>query len=820
MAKTLEEKVDELITSNKQLSAAAAAKSGSGNSGVVDAFKDLPGVADKSKSALDRLSGAFGAGVEIYKKLEKGVTDQLDTFRDLSKTGASFSNDIVGMSAAAAGTRMNMQEFAGTIKDNAANFAGLGGNVTRGAEAFAKMSKEMFDSGATDYLKQMGYTAKDINEVLATQVSFQRSTIANDAAAQKRSIEAATELATEMDEMAKLTGKSRKEQEDNMKKAAMDMQVEAKMRLIGIKEGPEAEKKAREMYAKQYNEAQLRGQGQMFKEVFATGAVQSKEAGMQVALQGKAALDTISQAKATARGDTAAAEAANKNAKVSMDKLQNSAAYLSVAVTGVGEASKAAQEGMKENRGMYDAIRAVREDPKMKGKSDDEIQAEAKRRVQEAQAGKDAEGKDVSGATKAVIQLGNRMGDANSAIMNGLVKPLNEKVSPALSKVADITLAAERNVRNKQTGKVEKTTFATELETAGAKGFKKGAEGETGESEQPRGRRGKVAQGGSGPSGAMETAGEVLGTIGTFTASSIDKMYINDKIVPKHAEGAFVPKPELALIGEAGPEFVLNQPQMKGLIEGVGKMGAGNALGGIDLGKIAKDIGKESGAGTIDIGKISKDISTTFSGMTAPATAQTPAMKAQSAIDDAIKAKEEALAKVNKMLNEGSDEELDSAWKEMEEAKEKLSKVIDSSIGDLSSGFDDVGTVMKDSPMANPMANLDTSGIVLGPNGMPMPGSIKAKAATIPEDPKKKEAEQRRAAETKQAEEDKKKTEAKKKDEKPAGSSKETTLSDVVNKLDSLNNTMNRLLATSEDLGSKQVKATKSVAASGNLYAR
>jgi hypothetical protein len=206
--------------------------------------------------------------------------------------------------------------------------------------------------------------------------------------------------------------------------------------------------------------------------------------------------------------------------------------------------------------------------------------------------------------------------------------------------------------------------------------------------------------------------------------------------------------------------------------------------------------------------------------MSGAATAQTPSMKAQASIDEAIKAKEEALAKVNKMLNEGSDEELDSAWKEMEEAKEKLSKVIDSSIGDLSSGFDDVGSAIKDSPMSNPMANLDTSGIVLGPNGLPMPGSIKAKAATIPEDPKKKEEEQRKTAYNKLAEDNKKKEETKKKEEKPAGASKEATLSDVVDKLNSLNTTMNRLLATSEDLGTKQVKATKSVAASGNLYAR
>ena len=208
-----------------------------------------------------------------------------------------------------------------------------------------------------------------------------------------------------------------------------------------------------------------------------------------------------------------------------------------------------------------------------------------------------------------------------------------------------------------------------------------------------------------------------------------------------------------------------------------------------------------------------------------------PAAKAQAAIDEAIKRKEEAQEKLNKLWNEGSDDELNENHEkfaqELRDAKENLSKVIDDSMSGLVDTFDDAGEVMEDSPIndvmqsaspkANPMADLDTSGIVLGPNGLPVQGSIKAKAASIPAE---KQAEEKKKADAKKAEE--KKAEPKKEEAKPAAAAgtKQASLDDVVKSLESLNKTMNRLLATSEDLGNKQVKATKSVAASGNVYAR
>ena len=249
-----------------------------------------------------------GKSVDVAKQsfdTIKAVVDPgLHAFRELSKTGASFSNDIVGMTVAAKGMRLDLEEFQDVIKNNAANFTGLGGSVTRGAEAFARLSEDFMDSPFIDGLKQAGYTNKELNEVLALQMSMQRYTFKEDEASRKSSIESAGKLANEMDLQAKLTGKSREEQMANMKKAREDMQIEAKMRQIGIEKGPEAEAAARKEFAARMNEAQLRGTEQLFKESILYGTAVSKEAAMQSITAGQGAFQAQLEAgRAFSKGE-------------------------------------------------------------------------------------------------------------------------------------------------------------------------------------------------------------------------------------------------------------------------------------------------------------------------------------------------------------------------------------------------------------------------------------------------------------------------------------------------------------------------------------
>jgi hypothetical protein len=395
-----------------------------------------------------------------------------------------------------------------------------------------------------------------------------------------------------MDEMAKLTGKSREEQMANMKKAQADMQFEAAIRLKTQGMSAEDAKKFEDNARKQYGEAQLRGQGQMFKEVFATGQIMSKEAAIQASLNQEQAAATRKQAQvsgdskltadqremqanaAAAEGRRAAAADMNNTAKLQLMTLGDAG----------GAASKALNDSagaqIKQVRGLEAIAAANGLDLKNK---DDAIKAQKLQdeEIKKSQEGKNKEGELVSGATKAVVNLGARVGDAESAIANKLVLPLNRDVSPALSRFADRLLGSKSEALPASATKAGQSLpqyMESELE-----------KGRT--TDRPKGMLQTAGRGGQQ---AAEGINKVLprsgGTYGDGLTSE--------------AVGSIL---EITKPGEV----VLNPEQQMNMAKGMMDMGAEKAFSGL-----TDVLPKQSAAPAMsfDLGKISKDISTSVSG--------------------------------------------------------------------------------------------------------------------------------------------------------------------------------------------------------------
>ena len=392
--------------------------------------------------------------------------------------------------------------------------------------------------------------------------------------------------------MAKLTGKSREEQMANMKKAQADMQFEAAIRLKTQGMSAEDAKKFEDNARKQYGEAQLRGQGQMFKEVFATGQIMSKEAAIQASLNQEQAAATRKQAQvsgdskltadqremqanaAAAEGRRAAAADMNNTAKLQLMTLGDAG----------GAASKALNDSagaqIKQVRGLEAIAAANGLDLKNK---DDAIKAQKLQdeEIKKSQEGKNKEGELVSGATKAVVNLGARVGDAESAIANKLVLPLNRDVSPALSRFADRLLGSKSEALPASATKAGQSLpqyMESELE-----------KGRT--TDRPKGMLQTAGRGGQQ---AAEGINKVLprsgGTYGDGLTSE--------------AVGSIL---EITKPGEV----VLNPEQQMNMAKGMMDMGAEKAFSGL-----TDVLPKQSAAPAMsfDLGKISKDISTSVSG--------------------------------------------------------------------------------------------------------------------------------------------------------------------------------------------------------------
>ena len=414
------------------------------------------GLFNKELDSITAKLNPFSAGVTVagkavdiatsaYQKIEEVVKPNLATFRELSKTGASFSNDVVGMIAAQKGMRLSQDEFVDVMKQNAANLTGLGGNVTRGAEAFAKFSDEFMSSQFTDGLKQAGFTNKELNDVLGLQLTMQRYTFREDEASRKASIESAAKLATEMDLQAKLTGKSREEQMANMRQVKEDAAIEAKFRMIGLQQGADAEKAARENYAGQFNKALLTGTEKAFRESVIYGSAVSKEANMQLMGAGQEAGKSVVEAgRLFKQGEFERSKEAQNRAQAEIVNYQKTAGFLQSVMIPSGNAFvESSKQGLKTNQGVYDALQKVGQMEEHKYKTTAEQLKVAEKMAAEAAAGKDKEGKEVSGATKAMINLGTRVDEVEAALYKKMVIPINEMVGPALGRLANNALGRD-----------------------------------------------------------------------------------------------------------------------------------------------------------------------------------------------------------------------------------------------------------------------------------------------------------------------------------------------------------------------------------------
>jgi len=825
---------------------------------------------DKLADAVNKGRGGSGGGIdagpagdalkkftEPLKAATKYVEDSTGAFNKLSETGNSFNNDIIGMKVAAANTRMSFDDFSGMMTKNngevGKSFAGLGGSVAKGGMAFTEFSKTFFDSGVAENLRQMGYTSKDLNEVLASQIGFQKSTTDTSVAGQVRTAQAAADLATEMDLIAKQTGKTRKEQEAALDKAKSDGQIEAKMRLIGLTQGAEAEKTAREGFAKQLAQAEAMGTGQVFKEMFATGTVRSQEAAMQMGLLGEAARGTAESAKALSKGNIEASQASMETAKVGNLANQKNVALLNITAAGVGPAADVMKKNIESNDAAYHGAAKTAKAMGLAMEDTVKVLGAQKKAIQDEQQAR-------HGATSAMITVQARLQDAAAAVANKVVKPLNEgEINKAGLKFSQ---SASQGVRAGDTAKDTAGAYSTALANQAQMG---------GASKAPASAREKIeavaTQLGVDKAvqatdkvvgGALQGAGDVALKATNFVGDAMKVYNMNKEAVPTRDEGTLgktgQPFEPADFIGKvAKGEMVLTPDQAQKFMMGAKTDGMASAVQ-----EMAKSMPKmKSDTASIDLGGIAKQISTSVSA--APgASSVNSNEKAQAAIDEAIKKKEAAQERLTKLWNEGTDQELDEQHEklaeELKSAKDNLTKVIDSSMGDLVSSFDDVGddfgssfddlgsSIAKSSeevsavqkevsnvlsakagsalPKEKPKFQMPSMGsISIGSDGMPKI-TAKPQADTIPAATKaaEKKAEEKKPEEKKPADVAQTKDTA---DRKTGTTTKEASQDDMVKLMSSLNTTMNKVYNSIEGMSSKltqQVKATKAM--SGNAHDR
>jgi hypothetical protein len=482
MAKSTDERLDDLIRLMERNSGRSTSSSSSEKSSPVDL-------------GTDNLKTKILDTAEVFKNVKQSVSETQDMYHSLSKAGMSFRGDLFAMGNAAVGMRMSTKEleesFLSFQKDGI--LKGFGTNLTDSAEKMAMASKHFFDNNtvAADGLRRMGYTTKDINEVMALQGVTLRGKFKDDQEMASVAAENAGKLGLEMDALSKLTGKSRQDQVEMMKKQQADMQFEAAIRLKT--QGMSAEDAAKfEANARQeLKNATLLGQGQMFKEVFATGQIMTKEAATQAAINREQATAATNMAKTAADRTLTAAqreekgiEARNQLAAAATADLNNTV-KLQAATLGDagGNYSKVILDNMGKQIDFGRTIEKVAAANGLNLKSEEDKKKAtemAMEEIRKAQAGerKDKEGEyqRVDASSRALTSFQGRLGDAASVMNEKFTQPIQGQVNKALGALAEGAFKATGNlggiINDRAKGTTVSQKLASEIDTGAEKGFK------------------------------------------------------------------------------------------------------------------------------------------------------------------------------------------------------------------------------------------------------------------------------------------------------------------------------------------------------------
>jgi hypothetical protein len=148
----------------------------------------------------------------------------LNSYRDLTRSGAGFGGSLKDMMVAAAESRLGLENFNAMVRINAETFASAPGGIEKGVSTFVDAQKKLMGEGSDlrKDLLALGYTAEDTGVFLGDIIRRQGNMSVKGALDADQLAKATASYAMELDTVSKLTGKRKEQIADEIRKATED----------------------------------------------------------------------------------------------------------------------------------------------------------------------------------------------------------------------------------------------------------------------------------------------------------------------------------------------------------------------------------------------------------------------------------------------------------------------------------------------------------------------------------------------------------------------------------------------------------------------
>ena len=158
--------------------------------------------------------------------LVEAVDSQVDSFRMLSSTGATFGNDMFELQRVAGQSAIPIADMTSLIQENGMALKLFGSTVGSGTRNFGRISKEFRQSTVGRDLMAMGFSTQELNENLLAYSETMQTTGNRERLSTQQLLAGTAAYSKQLDAVAKLTGKSRKQLEEEMRQKNMDIRVQ------------------------------------------------------------------------------------------------------------------------------------------------------------------------------------------------------------------------------------------------------------------------------------------------------------------------------------------------------------------------------------------------------------------------------------------------------------------------------------------------------------------------------------------------------------------------------------------------------------------
>ena len=371
-------------------------------------------------TALAKVPLAGNSVALILGTFGQGVINANTSLNDLGKSGVTFGNDLGMLSMATSGARITISEFQDMMRKGATSVASLGGNADRGATEFLEFSKDLQETTLIQDLVESGVSTKELNDLTLITMMNRRRLDISDEAQRTAAIESTSKLAQEMDIIARLTGKSREQQQRELEAGLLKAEVQATLNQL--------DDEARINYMNMRTAVGPLGENiQSLADEIVTGGVRTAEGTAKMAALGPAgaAFEAALKQQMAARdpAERAAADAALRKAKADINAYQASEAYanqIKYDTTVVGQmARQQYQQNVDANAeaGRRNEIAKIQAEAQQKGitLSREEAAVKAEENLR-ARAKLAQEGKLPDGEVSEVAKVARALNSANAAL--------------------------------------------------------------------------------------------------------------------------------------------------------------------------------------------------------------------------------------------------------------------------------------------------------------------------------------------------------------------------------------------------------------------